>query len=112
MRLGAQQVRLGAGSVARELYGREEIMERHRHRYEFNNRYLEQFRARGPGVLGIFPGRPGRDHRAVRRIPGSSRPSSTRSSPRRRATVTRCSRGFVRAARACRAAQLPAVASA
>ena len=47
MRLGAQRVSLGAGTVARELYGHDDIMERHRHRYEFNNRYLEQFRAAG-----------------------------------------------------------------
>ena len=37
MRLGGQECRLSAGSRARELYGKEGIVERHRHRYEFNN---------------------------------------------------------------------------
>src|SRR2546427_6452883 len=36
MRLGAQEVLLGAGTRAREIFGRDAIMERHRHRYEFN----------------------------------------------------------------------------
>jgi CTP synthase len=39
MRLGAQQCRLTPGSLAHRIYGREYITERHRHRYEFNNRY-------------------------------------------------------------------------
>ena len=41
MRLGAQKCRLLEHSLARELYGKEMITERHRHRYEFNNRYLQ-----------------------------------------------------------------------
>jgi CTP synthase len=41
MRLGAQQCRLEAGSRVREVYGKDVITERHRHRYEFNNQYLE-----------------------------------------------------------------------
>ncbi len=47
MRLGGQECRLEAGSLARELYGREVILERHRHRYEFNNQYLEPLREAG-----------------------------------------------------------------
>src|SRR3954464_12416743 len=43
MRLGAQPARLESGSLAAECYGTEEISERHRHRYEFNNRYRDQF---------------------------------------------------------------------
>ncbi len=39
MRLGAQQCRLIPGSLAHRIYGKELITERHRHRYEFNNRY-------------------------------------------------------------------------
>jgi len=39
MRLGAQRCRLVEGTLARSVYGAEEISERHRHRYEFNNRY-------------------------------------------------------------------------
>ena len=45
----------------------------------------------GLRLLGLLARRPGRDHRAARRIPGSSRRSSTRSSPPRRATAIRCS---------------------
>jgi len=47
MRLGAQEANLSAGSLARALYGRESIFERHRHRYEFNNHYLEELTAAG-----------------------------------------------------------------
>ncbi len=42
MRLGAQECRLSAGTLARKLYDKEVIRERHRHRYEFNNRYKDQ----------------------------------------------------------------------
>jgi CTP synthase len=41
MRLGGQECQLQDGSLARELYDQEVIMERHRHRYEFNNQYLQ-----------------------------------------------------------------------
>ncbi|NCF09183.1 MAG: CTP synthase [Gammaproteobacteria bacterium] len=40
MRLGGQSCRLRADSLARRLYGKDVIVERHRHRYEFNNQYL------------------------------------------------------------------------
>jgi CTP synthase len=40
MRLGAQKCRLSPGSLARKIYGKAKISERHRHRYEFNNNYL------------------------------------------------------------------------
>ena len=53
MRLGAQQCRLSAGSLARQIYGKDVIEERHRHRYEFNNRYREQLQARGLLLSGI-----------------------------------------------------------
>ena len=39
MRLGAQTCQLVAGTKAREIYGKDEVRERHRHRYEFNNHY-------------------------------------------------------------------------
>ncbi len=42
MRLGGQKCRLLPGSLAHRLYGKDVITERHRHRYEFNNRYREQ----------------------------------------------------------------------
>ena len=47
MRLGAQEVKLKAGSLARSAYGKESIFERHRHRYEFNNHYMDELAAAG-----------------------------------------------------------------
>jgi CTP synthase len=47
MRLGAQRVILDEGSRVAAVYGRTEIWERHRHRYEINPDYIERFRARG-----------------------------------------------------------------
>ena len=47
MRLGAQRVVLNDGSKVAEIYGRTEIWERHRHRYEINPAYLDRFRAKG-----------------------------------------------------------------
>jgi CTP synthase len=47
MRLGAQECHLVAGTLARELYGKDVIVERHRHRYEVNNGYLPQLVAAG-----------------------------------------------------------------
>jgi len=47
MRLGAQEAKLIPGSLARAIYGRESIFERHRHRYEFNNHYLDELTAAG-----------------------------------------------------------------
>jgi CTP synthase len=55
MRLGAYSCRLKKGSLAYEAYGVPEISERHRHRYEFNNKYKEQFVANGMTVSGISP---------------------------------------------------------
>jgi len=47
MRLGAQPCHLRPGSLAHELYARDEVLERHRHRYEFNNHYLDRLREAG-----------------------------------------------------------------
>jgi CTP synthase len=52
MRLGAQPCHLEADSMAREIYGKDEISERHRHRYEVNNNYLPQLQAAGMRVGG------------------------------------------------------------
>ncbi len=52
MRLGAQECRLVAGSTTRELYASDLIRERHRHRYEVNNNYLDQLRQAGFAVGG------------------------------------------------------------
>jgi CTP synthase len=55
MRLGAQACQLAQGSLAMSLYGAFVIHERHRHRYEFNNAYREQFEKAGFGLSGITP---------------------------------------------------------
>ncbi len=55
MRLGAWDCKLKVGTKVRELYGKEEISERHRHRYEFNNSYLDQFMKKGLVVAGTTP---------------------------------------------------------
>jgi len=52
MRLGAQECRLEPESLARTLYGRDVIRERHRHRYEFNNGYEERLTRAGLRVSG------------------------------------------------------------
>ena len=53
MRLGAQEARLAAGSLAHAVYGKDVIFERHRHRYEFNNRYLDAMSAGGLRFSGF-----------------------------------------------------------
>ncbi|HPL16752.1 MAG TPA: CTP synthase [Spirochaetota bacterium] len=53
MRLGAYQCTLKEGSKAREIYGKETVMERHRHRYEFTNRFRETFEKCGMVFGGI-----------------------------------------------------------
>ena len=52
MRLGGQEVALAEGTRAHEAYGKPVIEERHRHRYEFNNRYLERLRGAGLVISG------------------------------------------------------------
>jgi len=55
MRLGAQPCKLANDSKAAELYGADEVSERHRHRYEFNNAYREQFEKAGFVFSGTSP---------------------------------------------------------
>ena len=55
MRLGAYPCALQDGSLASRLYSRKRISERHRHRYEFNNAYREQFMAKGMIFSGLSP---------------------------------------------------------
>ena len=52
MRLGAQKALLTVGSKAQKIYGKAEIVERHRHRYEVNDRYIPQLEAAGMTVSG------------------------------------------------------------
>ncbi len=53
MRLGGQECLLLADTLAGDLYGRDKIMERHRHRYEFNVHYQERLEQQGMRVAGI-----------------------------------------------------------
>lgn len=55
MRLGAYPCKLSTGSRTYEVYGHEIISERHRHRFEFNNEYLNEFEANGMSAAGINP---------------------------------------------------------
>ena len=53
MRLGAQKAHLEPDSLARQIYQKETINERHRHRYEFNENYRQQFEKAGMKFSGI-----------------------------------------------------------
>jgi len=111
MRLGAQDIELGEGTLVHQLYGADVIRERHRHRYEFNNNYLEQYRKAGlkfsgfshDGLVEILelPEHPWfvatQFHPEFTSNPRDGHPLFT---------------GFIKAARAARTAQLPAAASA
>jgi CTP synthase len=52
MRLGGQECRLKPGTRAQAIYGRGSVIERHRHRYELNNNYIELLEAKGLAVAG------------------------------------------------------------
>ncbi len=52
MRLGGQPCKLKPGSLAHETYGKDVIVERHRHRYEFNNNYREPLERAGLQIVG------------------------------------------------------------
>ncbi|PZN27339.1 MAG: CTP synthetase [Proteobacteria bacterium] len=110
MRLGAQEVRLSHGSRVHQVYGSDVIMERHRHRYEFNNRYLQKLMNAGLRFSGFsrdglvevieLPSHPffvaSQFHPEFRSTPRDGHPLFT---------------GFVKAARAYHQGQLPAVAT-
>ncbi|MDP2634871.1 MULTISPECIES: CTP synthase [unclassified Pseudoalteromonas] len=53
MRLGAQKCHLTPGSKVREVYGSDEIVERHRHRYEVNNNFVEKLEQAGLSFTGL-----------------------------------------------------------
>ena len=111
MRLGAQPARIDAGTLARAVYGREIINERHRHRFEFNNTYLDRMREGGL-IVSAFS----EDGLAeIVELPGHPwfvavqfHPEFT-STPRDGHPLFQ---GFVRAARQHRALQLPQAVSA
>ncbi len=53
MRLGGYQCQLKPGSLAQKIYGADEIIERHRHRYEFNNNYMDKLAQAGLVFSGM-----------------------------------------------------------
>ncbi|MGH8254297.1 MAG: CTP synthase, partial [Steroidobacteraceae bacterium] len=111
MRLGAQAVHVAADTVARELYGRDEIMERHRHRYEFNNTFMDAFKRSGL----VFSGLSQDELVEIIELPSHPWFVATQFHPEFTSTPRDghpLFSGFVRAARACRAAQLPGAANA
>ncbi|MGD9597325.1 MAG: CTP synthase [Steroidobacteraceae bacterium] len=111
MRLGAQDVLLGEGTLARTLYGRDVIRERHRHRYEFNNGYLDRYRDGGL----VFPAFSRDDLVEIIELPSHPWFIATQFHPEFTSTPRDghpLFAGFVRAARSYRAAQLPAAAGA
>jgi CTP synthase len=55
MRLGSYPCVLGDGSKAALAYGKKQVDERHRHRYEFNNKYREVYEHRGMNFSGLSP---------------------------------------------------------
>jgi CTP synthase len=55
MRLGAYPCRLGPGTQAATIYGQPQVSERHRHRYEVNNKYRDQFIEHGLNLSGLSP---------------------------------------------------------
>ena len=111
MRLGAQEVRLSHGSRAHQIYGSDVIAERHRHRYEFNNRYLQKLMNAGLRFSGFsrdglvemieLPAHPffvaSQFHPEFRSTPRDGHPLFT---------------GFIKAARAYHQGQLPVAANA
>ena len=111
MRLGAQEVVLGAGTRVRDIFGKDIISERHRHRYEFNNRYLDRFRQGGLRFSGFS-----RDGLVeVIELPNHSWFVATQFHPEFTSTPRDghpLFTGFIRAARVQRASQLPQAAGA
>ena len=55
MRLGEYPCTITKGTRAFQIYGKSKVSERHRHRYEFNNAFLEKFEESGMLASGINP---------------------------------------------------------
>ena len=55
MRLGSYLCRLKPDSLAKQIYGRDHIFERHRHRFEFNNKFKDSFEKNGMHCSGVNP---------------------------------------------------------
>ncbi len=106
MRLGSQECNLKQGSLASVVYGAEKILERHRHRYEFNNNYLGQFEDAGM----LFSGKSVDDLVEMVEIPEHRWFLACQFHPEFTSTPRdghRLFSGFIRAARQYRAEKLP-----
>ena len=55
MRLGTWPTKIAKGTLAEKIYGRDEVMERHRHRYEFNMKYHDRMTEKGFTISGTSP---------------------------------------------------------
>jgi CTP synthase len=111
MRLGAQEVLLSTGTHVRELYARDTIFERHRHRFEFNNTYMDRYTRGGMKFAGLSRD----DLVEIIELPDHPWFVATQFHPEFTSTPRDghpLFAGFVRAARAHRASQLPAAAGA
>jgi len=111
MRLGSQEVRTGANTLARAIYGSEQVFERHRHRYEFNNGYRERYTQTGFRFSGLSKD----DLVEIIELPGHPWFVATQFHPEFTSTPRDghpLFAGFVKAARQHRNAQLPEAASA
>jgi CTP synthase len=98
MRLGDCPCVLREGTLARKLYGRKQVLERHRHRYEFNNAYREQLETAGLVCSGTSP-----DGRLVEMIELKDHPwfVATQAHPEFKSRPMECHplfKGFIRAA--------------
>jgi CTP synthase len=111
MRLGSQEVRVAPNTLARAIYGDENVFERHRHRYEFNNGYRDRYTQSGFRFSGLSKD----DLVEVIELPGHPWFVATQFHPEFTSTPRDghpLFAGFVKAARQHRTAQLPEVASA
>jgi len=111
MRLGSQEVRVAANTLARAIYGDENVFERHRHRYEFNNGYRDRYTQSGFRFSGLSKD----DLVEVIELPTHPWFVATQFHPEFTSTPRDghpLFAGFVKAARQHRTAQLPEVASA
>jgi CTP synthase len=55
MRLGTWPTKIAKGTLAEKIYGQDEVLERHRHRYEFNMKYREKMGEKGFQISGTSP---------------------------------------------------------
>jgi CTP synthase len=111
MRLGSQEVTTGANTLARAIYGSENVNERHRHRYEFNNTYRDRYTQAGFKFSGLSKD----DLVEIIELPGHPWFVATQFHPEFTSTPRDghpLFAGFVKAARQRRNAQLPEAASA